>query len=348
MIIGIHFQTKRPYIIKESKINQYLKNYIDYDFEIVEAFENKVYGSIYDVNIDQTLFGTKHLFVYDYNKDVFQIIEPNDSSRIIDFTILQNKLFYIKLLRKNDTIFKWELHSSTINDSNINNNVIADGEILNMFNYPRIKKLNDNQFILFSVKDANNDEYYQIDIYDHLSRKTNLSNGKGDLSTNDGEILYNFVNSKIHNNKIYYTVLDTHNNQILFEYDIKELKTQQIYINTDNDYLLHNYEIVGNYYYLQLIDKNSTNKSKVLILDKMYNVIKTDITKVRTFNEELNNSCIIFHSEGNIWEKYFIAKNKYERFDISLSNILPKYYLLDNILIMQDFNNQFYEMKISC
>lgn len=348
LIIGISLKNKNPYILKESKINKYLNNYIDYDFEIVGDFKNKVYGTIYDVNIDQTLFGTKYLFIYDYNKDMFQIIEPNDNSRIIDFTILQGKLFYIKLLRKNDTVFRWELHSSTIDDSRIKSNVIADGEIINMFNYPRIKKLNNNQFVLFSIRDNNNNEYYQIDIYDYISGKINLLSGKGNLSTNDGEILYNFTNSKIYNNKIYYTILDANNNQILFEYNIKESTTHQIYINTDNNYLLYNYEIVDKYYYLQLIDKSSTDKSKVLILDNMYNIIKTEAAKVRTFNEELDNTCIIFHSEGNIWEKYYANQNEYKKFNIPLKNILPKYFLLNNMLIIQDFDNQFYEIKVSC
>jgi hypothetical protein len=108
LIIGISLKNKNPYILKESKINKYLNNYIDYDFEIVGDFKNKVYGTIYDVNIDQTLFGTKYLFIYDYNKDMFQIIEPNDNSRIIDFTILQGKLFYIKLRNINPTITRTE------------------------------------------------------------------------------------------------------------------------------------------------------------------------------------------------------------------------------------------------
>ena len=56
-----------------SKVNSYLSDYKNYNIEILREFNNILYGTIIDENLDPILFSTYATFSYDTLNDNFNI-----------------------------------------------------------------------------------------------------------------------------------------------------------------------------------------------------------------------------------------------------------------------------------
>ena len=73
--------------------------------------------------------------------------------------------------------------------------------------------------------------------------------------------------------------------------------------------------------------------------------ISTLETDINTFENQINNTNLLFHNEGNAWILYNIVENRLNSLNSNLDDkdLYPKYLVVDkNKIIAQDFDNNFY------
>ena len=113
--------------------------------------------------------------------------------------------------------------------------------------------------------------------------------------------------------------------------------------NKSNDKVLYNYVPTDDGIYIQFASTDETEKS---IIEYYSNDdISTLETDINTFENQINNTNLLFHNKGNVWILYNIVENKLNPLNTNLKdkNLYPKYLVVDkNTIIVQDFDNNFY------
>ena len=112
---------------------------------------------------------------------------------------------------------------------------------------------------------------------------------------------------------------------------------------SDDDSVLYNYIPTDDGIYIQFASKDETKKS---IIEYYSNDdISTLETDINTFENQINNTNLLFHNEGNAWILYNIVENRLNSLNSNLDDkdLYPKYLVVDkNKIIAQDFDNNFY------
>lgn len=361
LLFSILFYFKQSNLIKKYNINLELCDlstislaYTEdgkYNIELLKSStSNSVYGTIIDASSNNNLFLTIGIFEYNTLNNKFNYYENNSKTRIMDFNIINNVIYKVLLENNSDGKgYTWKFVKQ-----NLKNNMeteIDTGEIINIFEFPKIMDEGGN-FYLSAIKN------YKDDTGEYVSQKFMLYKvnedkigellmESGSLVKDYGNLAYNLSNVKIYNNKFYYTIVDENHIQYFKSYDLKYNKNSIVYQNNDSDYVIYNYIPTDNGYYLNLSNKYDDNKAKILYFLKNGNEVKLE-TKLNTFEQLINKNNILFHNSGNKWIIYDISKNKLHNVGMKQMQIYPKYLVLEqNEIIIQDFDNNFYIGKIS-
>ena len=71
-------------------------------------------------------------------------------------------------------------------------------------------------------------------------------------------------------------------------------------------------------------------------------VIKKTKTEIKTLDTVVDGG-LVFHNEGNKFE-FFSDKNlRLKNYKVSIDEIYPKYLIVNNLIYIQDFSNNFYK-----
>lgn len=309
------------------------------DFTGVELMyydNNYIHGHFYNLNSSSVVLDSIGLFRYNIKTLEFEYFDFNSDKRIMTFLFVKQKIYYIAL-KENDNVFYWEFIESNFDFSD--EIILKTGYIDNPLNYPRL--LYDSNFIcLISIEDIANDlQAFQFD----LVEKENLQNLKNEMASKkekSGDILYNIANVYLEDNNIYYTIVDGNNKQYLRSFNILTREENNLYQNSNDNIILYNYKIMESGIYIQYALKSEDNKS-YFIFD--YNDGKQYKKKgnIKTMDTKLN-LCIVFHNFTNDIEIFSETKRKLFKKRLNIGNMYPKYIVVEDKILMQDFDNNFY------
>lgn len=299
---------------------------------------NTIYGSLFNSKSNTTFLETVGLFSYNTISKEYVHFDYNEKNRIINYYINGETIYYIKIIEKNN-LFYWELLKSDLDFKN--NFVIKNGKIEDPFTFPRIL-FNDREIFLLSINDVNADKQeYNIDLITKDDKLVNLINETGFKNNGEGNLLYNIHNAYLDKNIIYYSIVDNNNTQHLVSYNLVKKKKESIYTNMDKNMIIYNFKKVGKGMYLQLALKNEDNMSYFIYIEND-RVIKKTKTEIKTLDTVVDGG-LVFHNEGNKFE-FFSDKNlRLKNYKVSIDEIYPKYLIVNNLIYIQDFSNNFYK-----
>ena len=91
--------------------------------------------------------------------------------------------------------------------------------------------------------------------------------------------------------------------------------------------------------YILLADRNDFSKPKMIIND-----ITIYDTGINTFVKKLNDTSLIFHNTGDVWQILDFETKKLNEVNIVDFQTFPNYYIIDNnVILVQDlYNNDAY------
>lgn len=309
----------------KDKISPYLLNYT-YNYSLSRCDNQNIYGLVYHEDVNNNEIKTDGYYIYNIvTSDLKYFTSHFNDEELIDFYINNDNSIYFITLNNNSN---WKLYYQKEDKKSI----IKKGHILNLNDIPRLVLFDDN--IIFINKNVtNNTEKYQIgklqnNIYDIMIEES------GNININNGNLLYNM--SLIYSDKyyIYYTLVDENHSQILRKISLSDNSIIDIYINENNEYLLYNFKIVNNLQYIQLINREETDKSIVIIRNPYERLYKGN---VKTMDKILGNG-VLFHNNTGEWE--IIYNNTFKSIPIIEKKLEPNYIIYDNkkIIIKNNAN----------
>lgn len=332
-------------VFNKIKLSSISKKYTEngkYDIELLKSpNKNIVYGNIYDSSKNGNLFLTKGLFRYNLNNNDFNYYPiKEDDVRVIDFEIHNDILYKVVLLNtESGNFYEWKVIAQNLkNNSEI---LLKNGVIIDIFKYPRLFLYNDSIYLsainnVFSEADNFKKEEFSFYVLENMQLNI-LFNYNGHLDKDEGILIYNMGNSKVYDNKFYYTMVDQNHVQHLESFDLNSYKKTRLKSNSKEDYIIYNYVPINGDLYIQYVNKNEQQKSKIEYKEKSL------ITNINTFECKINSSNILFHNIGNKWLLYDVINNKLNELSSSDINMYPKYIVIDdNKILTQDFENNFY------
>lgn len=338
LLIVIYGRTGNIKFTEESSLTNSIKEHIDKQsgVEFIRAYDNSIYGSIFDSSKSNTILETTALFSYSVKNKKLLLYEYTGKNRIMDFIVKDNFIYFVELEEVENNRFIWKFIKSDLQFKNLQN--IKSGVIENPFSYPRIF-MSSSYIILVSINDEQNIQKYEISkvIGDSIEE---LQYEIGYKDKKKGNILYNIENVCLNNNKLYYTVVDEKNIQYLISLDIIKNEKSNVFVNNKNDEIIYNYKPLKKGIYIQLALKNLDNTSNFIYMQDDKVIVKKQ-GDIKTMDTTYNN-IVIFHNQENTFEFFSEDTLKLKKFNINQRSIYPKYVILDGKLYIQDFSNKFY------
>lgn len=323
---------------QEKILTKEIKKYVNknYSAELFRTDNNLIYGSIYNQTVLSTVLETYGLFTYSLEKKEFKFYKYNLEKRVMDYVINDNKIYLVQLVEKNNEFF-WEFMISDNDFSNIE--ILKKGKIEDPFSYPRILKENES-ILLASIDDKDkNNQIYSLDIVENR-RLTNIKNDSGKKTSQYGNLLYNIGNTYMYNNQIYYTIVDEKNTQYLYSTSINEKNSKVIYTNKDSNKIIYNFKPLKQGIYIQMAIKDDPEKSYFIYLrDNKVRLEKKEDLKTLDI---IYNGNIIFHNQKNKFQIFSEESLKLKNYSVKIEKVYPKYLVVNNNIIIQDFDNNFY------
>lgn len=336
-----------------SKINNYLKEYQNYNIEILRQYNNILYGSIIDENNDPVLFSTYAIFSYDTVNDTFDINILDNDIRIIDYIVLDDTTYFCTLqydTEINNSLL-WKIFKQKSN-FRVDAELLLSGNITDVFDFPMFNYISKDRILVATKYFVNkrNLKYELLEANTSSNSLATLINDTYIPEKDQGSILYNSSTIKIYNNKIYYSILNSDSSQCLISYNLANGEKEKVFTNDNNYYGIFNFIISNKYIFIQL--SSDANASINLLLDATtYDKKYSFKSKVLTFPNLINNEKILFHSSNNKWDIFQLdgISNSLKELNIwKDTSVFPKYILTDNnTILLQTFDNIFYEVKIS-
>lgn len=317
-----------------------------YDIELLKtADKNLIYGTIFDSSENGNLFLTMGIYTFNISSNEFNYYKNDEKNRIVDFYINNNILYKVVLENTSNNNYCWKIiRQNLLTDSE---EILITGYIVNIFNYPRLLVYNNNIYSIAVSNEGVDGSSETYSLYQFLTTPKNsvkeLFKYNGSTLEDNGILNYNISNNKIYSHNFYYTVVDENHVQYLIKFDLNNLKKTVIKENKSNDKVLYNYIPTDDGIYIQFASKDETKKS---IIEYYSNDdISTLETDINTFENQINNTNLLFHNEGNAWILYNIVENRLNSLNSNLDDkdLYPKYLVVDkNKIIAQDFDNNFY------
>lgn len=322
----------------EKNLSNNVKKYVDKSegVEMVYADGDYIYGHFYDSMASNVVLETIGLFRYNIRTSSFKFHEYTEKKRIMTFYWLNDIIYYITL-SEDENQYYWEFIEADENFNNIN--VLKSGKVENPLNYPRILH-NNNSVYVISIDDIDEEkqiyQFYLVNDLDMLSLKQDI----GSKNEKKGNLLYNIANVYIEDNIIFYTVVDDNNIQYLYSFNVENGEDIKLYENNNQERILYNYKIMDDGMYIQLASKTEDNKAFFIYLENKDKIINRKVD-LKTFDIRLN-TCIIFHNQTNEIEIFSEKKKKIYKRNVKQTDMYPKYLIINDKILMQDFKNQFY------
>lgn len=327
-----NIQTIDMYNKIKSKVSEF-----NTSLEILSIRENNIYIALNDTSIDPDIDITKLLIKYNIDANNISYI-PTNNLRLLDICEYNGNNIYIEIQEKYDNQYKWIIHN--------NEKKIFSGIMNDLSDVPRILGIYDDNIIIYTVDfDENKIKHFSFFKVNN-DQIIKIYEGIGSSEKMIGVISYNIPEFYINDKSLYFTIYDNINNQILYEYDLKNNQLKQLYKNTDHNKTIYAYKIISNTIYVQLIYNNKSENR--IIKNNTITEIFTD--EINTFDTALNNNTILFHNRQNKWKILNLQKEKFIDIDIKLpqKNILPKiHYISENKILAESFDGKFYIIEIS-
>lgn len=317
-----------------------------YDIELLKTADKKlIYGTIFDSSENGNLFLTKGIYTFNITSNKFNYYKNDEKNRIIDFYINNNILYKVVLENTSSNNYYWKIiHQNLLTNSE---EIFITGYIVNIFDYPRLLVYNNNIYAIAVSNEGIDGSSETYSFYQFLTTPNNsvkeLFKYNGSILEDIGILNYNISNNKIYSDNLYYTVVDEKHVQYLIKFNLNSSKKSIIKENKSKDKVLYNYVPTDDGIYIQFASIDETEKS---IIEYYSNDdISTLETDINTFENQINNTNLLFHNKGNVWILYNIVENKLNPLNTNLKdkNLYPKYLVVDkNTIIVQDFDNNFY------
>ncbi len=344
VLVVIFYPSKYNLDFTKSSLTYYINKYsnnTEYTPELLKTSNGKILGTVFDTSSQNAILKTVGIFEFDLDNEQFEFFKYDDGKRIFDFLVINNSIYYVEI-QEDDETFYWSFIKT---DKNFDNKeILSNGMIKNVFNYPRILTTEDGKILLISITDdENGEEKFQFTTY-FQGQETILMEDKGSTLADTGVLLYNIANVYIYKNKIVYTVVDENKIQHLNTFDIEKSIIKNQYTNFNSTTIMYNYKFLSNGLYIQLILKDNENTSQILYINEKNTMKFSGATN--TFDNLLNESILLFHNNGDKWKAFFSSKKKIYNIKANVSNIYPKYLISENKVIIQDFKNNFYVGKL--
>ena len=317
-----------------------ISNYIvekygkSYSYEIVYSENYNVYGIVYDDSLNDILYKTISLFTYDIKNNDLKFIDTVSNERIVNYRIINQDVYYLKICSI-DKGYKWELVKQNLIENK--SNILDSGTISSPISYPNMFLFKDD-IILAIISDLSEYQKFYIKKYKD-NNSIILYETRGHKTKKDGQLAFNLDNNKLIDKHIYYTIIDENNEQILYDYDLETNTYNQKFVNKEADYYLQDYYFFDDNSYILLADRNDFSKSKMIIND-----ITIYDTGINTFVKKLNDTSLIFHNTGDVWQILDFETKKLNEVNIVDFQTFPNYYIIDNnVILVQDlYNNDAY------
>lgn len=336
IVIYLNSSSSTSNIISKSILSNGLSQYKDKSINILHYNDKYLYGSIESDSKDSILLTTLALFTYNTETHELNIINQENNKRIIDFYLIDNKIYYCNLSFYDEYSFSWKIYMNNLNfDSE---ELLIEGTIQNMFEYPRFFGNSENLFII--LKDNNITQISQIN-------NSSLTN----IKTIDNEriTMINMDSIMFHKNCIYYSSTSASGSDMITEISLDFNTDNKIYVATNNNNTIYNYSFLND----DLIIQEVVSESQSILIDLNINtksIEKTLDTHFLTFARKLDENTILFHSTGNLWEKYNKDTNSITTINLNIlnsSDIFPKYTVIkEDTILIQKFNNDFYVITL--
>lgn len=318
-------------------LTEKLKEYKKDSISILHQYDGCIYGTIETDIKDPMLLTTKATFSYRIDEDKLNIIKEPNNMRVIDFIISNNKIYYCYLKYNEQETFYWSVYVNDIETENTSK--IMDGTISNIFEYPRIFAKENNSIFLISKSEEtlklskiNDEEIEHIKIIE-------------DENIN----MFNMDSIIYMDKKIYYTSTGKDRRDSIKTIDIETGEEEIIYKSNSEKEIIYTFNIVENKTILQEVE-NEDNANLITVNNKSKKIIQNIETKLLTFPRIINENNILFHSTGNMWQKYDISENKIQTLEDGIfknDSIFPKYIVIgENKLLLQSFSNVFYVVTL--
>lgn len=317
-----------------------------YDIELLKTADKKlIYGTIFDSSENGNLFLTKGIYTFNITSNKFNYYKNDEKNRIIDFYINNNILYKVVLENTSSNNYYWKIIRQNLLTNS--EEIFITGYIVNIFDYPRLLVYNNNIYAIAVSNEGIDGSSETYSFYQFLTTPNNsvkeLFKYNGSILEDIGILNYNISNNKIYSDNLYYTVVDEKHVQYLIKFNLNSSKKSIIKENKSKDKVLYNYVPTDDGIYIQFASIDETEKS---IIEYYSNDdISTLETDINTFENQINNTNLLFHNKGNVWILYNIVENKLNPLNTNLKdkNLYPKYLVVDkNTIIVQDFDNNFY------
>ena len=317
-----------------------------YDIELLKTADKKlIYGTIFDSSENGNLFLTKGIYTFNITSNKFNYYKNDEKNRIIDFYINNNILYKVVLENTSSNNYYWKIIRQNLLTNS--EEIFITGYIVNIFDYPRLLVYNNNIYAIAVSNEGIDGSSETYSFYQFLTTPNNsvkeLFKYNGSILEDIGILNYNISNNKIYSDNLYYTVVDEKHVQYLIKFNLNSSKKSIIKENKSKDKVLYNYVQTDDGIYIQFASIDETEKS---IIEYYSNDdISTLETDINTFENQINNTNLLFHNKGNVWILYNIVENKLNPLNTNLKdkNLYPKYLVVDkNTIIVQDFDNNFY------
>lgn len=338
-IIFIYYSNSSLKLTLNKSLSDNVKKYVDKSVGVELSYVdgNNIYGHFYNSQANNIVLETKGLFSYNIKTSEFVYYGYEESKRIMTF-YLMNNIFYYVILEENGDKYHWELAMANEKFNNVKR--LKSGNIESPLNYPRILYNDKNSIYFLSIDDINEEkQQFQFDLIKD-SNIFNLKNEVGNKKHKEGNLLFNISNVYIEKNYIYYTIVDENSVQYLKSFNVINQEETTIYENKDYDKILYNYKVLNDGIYIQLALKNEDNKSYFVYIRNNDEIInkKGDLKTL----DIKSSSCIIFHNQTNSIEIFSEKKLRLYRKNVKQADMYPKYLIVNDKILMQDFSNQFY------
>ena len=304
--------------------------------ELSYADSENIYGHFYNSHVNNVILESSGIFKYNIKTSEFMFIPYVESKRIMSFYWLNNLIYYV-ILEEEENKFHWELCTANKNFDDVK--ILKSGKIESPLNYPRIL-YNKKSLFLVSIDDIDEEkQLFQFDLIEE-SGVLNLKQDVGYKMRKKGNLIFNIANIYIENNSIYYTIVDEKNIQYLYSFNVENFEEKMIYKNKDYDRILYNYKTLNEGLYIQLALKNENDKSMFIYRKDNSDIINKK-GSIKTLDTK-SSSCIIFHNQTNDIEIFSENDMKIYKKSINIPDMYPKFLIIDDKIIMQDFSNRFY------
>lgn len=291
-------------ILKLNKEKDYLKtNIINLPYEKLNLKKaeqvlniHHIHNNILGLSIEN--FGTsdigitKSILTYDMEKSTYELIDLDFNTRIVDFVMVNDKMYFISLEYQED-YYKWKIIFSK---NNFEDQVILkEGIIENPFNYPAFIFDNNNYLYIAYLDDKN-----------HTSTISKIKNVTLNeiLVLNQEYSIYDLEKIIIYDNYIYYIIL-TDNFHYLEKYDYRISKKSPIYIASNIKELIFDFQVLD-----ESILINTLNDEKSTLININFD---NEIIKEKNFNYP-----IVSMKKSN---NKIITINKNKKFQIYDANL---------------------------